>query len=399
MRKFLYNAMNSSGTITKDMVEANTLEEAKEIINQQKLVVLKIKEKKNINSLFRANANLSLKQTSQFFTNFSIMMDTGITISNVIENLIDTENDKKILMFLSSISQNLRRGESLANSMRLAKPSIELELVKMIEAAEVSGKLSSVLKEMNLLLSTKTMLRQKITNALIYPSFLLLVTIIVLNIILTQVVPQFAQTFQNTDASLPTITLFLFNISDFINNYGFETLIGFTLTVLALVYLKSKKIIKSKLSEFSLKIPYLNKLIINGNYTLFSRQMSINLLSGLQIDHAIELSISSLSNLSIKNKLNHIPEEIRKGSSLSKELKLVKIFPAYSVTMISAGEESNQLISVFDKLSIQLNTEVENSIERISKLIEPSVIIILGVVIAIIAFGILSPILTLNEIV
>ena len=399
MRKFLYNAMNSSGTITKDMVEANTLEEAKEIINQQKLVVLKIKEKKNINSLFRANANLSLKQTSQFFTNFSIMMDTGITISNVIENLIDTENDKKILMFLNSISQNLRRGESLANSMRLAKPSIELELVKMIEAAEVSGKLSSVLKEMNLLLSTKTMLRQKITNALIYPSFLLLVTIIVLNIILTQVVPQFAQTFQNTDASLPTITLFLFNISDFINNYGFETLIGFTLTVLALVYLKSKKIIKSKLSEFSLKIPYLNKLIINGNYTLFCRQMSINLLSGLQIDHAIELSISSLSNLSIKNRLNHIPEEIRKGSSLSKELKLVKIFPAYSVTMISAGEESNQLIKVFDKLSIQLNTEVENSIERISKLIEPSVIIILGVVIAIIAFGILSPILTLNEIV
>ena len=399
MRKFLYNAMNSSGAITKDMVEANNLEEAKEIINQQKLIVLKIKEKKNINSLFRTNANLSLKQTSQFFTNFSIMMDTGITISNVIENLIDTENDKKILMFLNSISQNLRRGESLANSMRLSKPSIELELIKMIEAAEVSGKLSTVLKEMNLLLSTKTMLRQKITNALIYPSFLLLVTIIVLNIILTQVVPQFAQTFQNTDADLPAITLFLFNISDFINNYGFETLIGFTLTVLALVYLKSKKIIKSKLSEFSLKIPYLSKLIINGNYTLFCRQMSINLLSGLQIDHAIELSISSLSNLSIKNKLNHIPEEIRKGSSLSKELKLVKIFPAYSVTMISAGEESNQLISVFDKLSIQLNTEVENSIERISKLIEPSVIIILGVVIAIIAFGILSPILTLNEIV
>ena len=399
MRKFLYNAMNSSGAITKDMVEANTLEEAKEIINQQKLVVLKIKEKKNIKSLFRSNANLSLKQTSQFFTNFSIMMDTGITISNVIKNLIDTENDKKILMFLNSISQNLRRGESLANSMRLSKPSIELELIKMIEAAEVSGKLSTVLKEMNLLLSTKTMLRQKITNALIYPSFLLLVTIIVLNIILTQVVPQFAQTFQNTDASLPTITLFLFNISDFINNYGFETLVGFTLTVLALVYLKSKKIIKSKLSEFSLKIPYLSKLIINGNYTLFCRQMSINLLSGLQIDHAIELSISSLSNLSIKNRLNHIPEEIRKGSSLSKELKLVKIFPAYSVTMISAGEESNQLISVFDKLSIQLNTEVENSIERISKLIEPSVIIILGVVIAIIAFGILSPILSLNEIV
>ena len=125
----------------------------------------------------------------------------------------------------------------------------------------------------------------------------------------------------------------------------------------------------------------------------------INLLSGLQIDRAIDLSISSLSNISIKNKLKHIPEEIRRGSSLSKELRLVKIFPAYSLTMISAGEESNQLIKVFDKLSNQLDTEVKNNIERISKLIEPSVIIIIGVIVAIIALGILSPILTLNEIV
>ena len=399
MRKFLYNAINASGIITKDTIEANTIEEAKDSINQQKLVILKIKEKKSIFSLFRNNAYLSLRQTSQFFTNFSIMMDTGITISNVIDNLIDTENDKRILMFLNNISQNLKRGESLANSMSVSKPSIKPELVKMIEAAEVSGKLSSVIKEMNLLLSTKTMLRQKITNALIYPIFLLLVTIIVLNIILTQVVPQFAQTFQNTDASLPAITLILFNISHFINNYGYEVLIGFTLAILALVYLKNNKIIKGKLSQFSLKIPYLNKLIINGNYVLFCRQMSINLLSGLQIDRAIDLSISSLSNISIKNKLKHIPEEIRRGSSLSKELRLVKIFPAYSLTMISAGEESNQLIKVFDKLSNQLDTEVKNNIERISKLIEPSVIIIIGVIVAIIALGILSPILTLNEIV
>ncbi len=399
MRKFLYNAINASGIITKDTIEANTIEEAKDSINRQKLVVLKIKEKQSIFSLFRNNAYLSLKQTAQFFTNFSIMIDTGITISNVIDNLIETENDKRILMFLNNISQNLRRGESLANSISVSKPSIKPELVKMIEAAEVSGKLSIVIKEMNLLLSTKTMLRQKITNALIYPIFLLLVTIIVLNIILTQVVPQFAQTFQNTDASLPAITLILFNISHFINNYGYESLIGFTFTVLALVYLKNNKIIKGKLSQFSLKIPYLNKLIINGNYVLFCRQMSINLLSGLQIDRAIDLSISSLSNISIKNKLKHIPEEIRRGSSLSKELRLVKIFPAYSLTMISAGEESNQLIKVFDKLSNQLDTEVKNNIERISKLIEPSVIIIIGVIVAIIALGILSPILTLNEIV
>ena len=127
--------------------------------------------------------------------------------------------------------------------------------------------------------------------------------------------------------------------------------------------------------------------------------MSINLLSGLQIDHALELSINSLPSTSLKKCLKHIPEEIRKGSNLSKELKNVGIFPAYSLTMISAGEETGQLINIFDRISTQLNTQVDNSIERLSKLIEPTIIIIIGIVVSIIAFGILSPILTMNEIV
>ena len=127
--------------------------------------------------------------------------------------------------------------------------------------------------------------------------------------------------------------------------------------------------------------------------------MSINLLSGLQIDHALELSINSLPSISLKKSLKHIPEEIRKGSNLSKELKNVRMFPAYSLTMISAGEETGQLVDIFDRLSTQLNTQVDNSIERLSKLIEPTIIIIIGIVVSVIAFGILSPILTMNEIV
>ena len=127
--------------------------------------------------------------------------------------------------------------------------------------------------------------------------------------------------------------------------------------------------------------------------------MSINLLSGLQIDNALNLSINALPSISIKKILKHIPEEIRKGSHLSKELKQAGIFPAYSLTMIAAGEETGQLVDIFDRLSSQLNTQVDNSIERLSKLIEPTIIIIIGIIVSIIAFGILSPILSMNEIV
>ena len=399
MRKFFFNAMDSSGSIIKDVIEANNIDDAKDSIQKQKLTILKINEKKQLNFIFTRKSILSLKQTSQFFTNFSIMISTGLTVSSAIESLIDTETDKQISKMLVNISQNLRRGESLAHSIKISKPTIKSELVEMIESAELNGKLPKVLKDMNLLLDMKTKMQQRVTNALIYPFFLFIITLLVVNIILTQVIPQFALTFEVAGANLPGITQFLFNLSYFMTNYGIESAIVLGTSIIGLFYLLKKDTVKNYLSDFFIKIPYLNKFIIDTNYNLFCRQMSINLLSGLQIDHALELSINSLPSISLKKSLKHIPEEIRKGSNLSKELKNVGIFPAYSLTMISAGEETGQLVDIFDRLSTQLNTQVDNSIERLSKLIEPTIIIIIGIVVSVIAFGILSPILTMNEIV
>jgi type II secretory pathway component PulF len=391
--------MDSSGSIINDIIEANNIDDAKDIIHKKKLTILEINEKKQFNLIFTRNSILSLKQTSQFFTNFSIMISTGLTVSSAIESLIDTETDKRISKMLVNISQNLRRGESLAQSIKISKPTIKSELIEMIKSAELNGKLPKVLNDMNLLLDIKTKIQQRVTNALIYPFFLFIITLLVVNIILTQVIPQFALTFQDAGANLPSITQFLFDLSYFMTNYGIESAFVIGTSIIGLFYLIKKDVVKNYLSDLFIKIPYLNKFIIDTNYNLFCRQMSINLLSGLQIDHALELSVNSLPSISLKKSLKHIPEEIRKGSNLSKELKNVGIFPSYSLTMISAGEETGQLVDIFDRLSTQLNTQVDNSIERLSKLIEPTIIIIIGIIVSFIAFGILSPILTMNEII
>ncbi len=96
MRKYFFNAMDSSGSIIEDVIEANNIDDAKKIVQKQKLVILKINEKKQLSFLSKPNNLLSLKQTSQFFTNFSIMISTGLTVSDAIESLISTETDKKI---------------------------------------------------------------------------------------------------------------------------------------------------------------------------------------------------------------------------------------------------------------------------------------------------------------
>tara|TARA_B100001094_G_scaffold131046_1_gene126855 strand:+ start:9 stop:992 length:984 start_codon:yes stop_codon:yes gene_type:complete len=325
------------------------------------------------------------------------MISTGLTIKNSLEALKDSLRDKLLISFLNQIIQNLIRGESLADSIEQSNPSISNDLVSMIRASESNGNLDLVLSGINTYLEKKNIFKQKMTNALIYPFFLFMVTIVVLNIIFTTVIPEFAITFNDAGISLPYITLILFNISYFLENNGIYLALGLILFLIGLLLLHRSNKFKLVFSIYILKIPYLNSLVINSNLNQFSRQVYINLLSGLQLDYAIKIASDSISNHKIKNDIAPIPEQLRKGNDLSEELRKISIFPSYAVSMISAGEQTSELINVFKKITDQLDLKLENSLERLNKLIEPIIIVFVGLVVSLIAFAILSPILSLNE--
>lgn len=398
MKIFNYKALDKNGSLIKDSIEANNIADVEIEIEKKKLIAIKISERKNIFSFINNNKKeLNLTQTSEFISNFSMMISTGLTIKNALEALKESTVDKSILSLVKNTLDNLIRGESLASSISLSSPSLPGELISMIDAAEMNGNLELVLKNMNSYLERKNKFQQKMTNALIYPFFLFMVTIVVLNIIFTQVVPQFAVTFSDANAELPAITESLFYISNFLQNNGIIIAIIFSLLIILFFLLRQFSSFKYSMSSLVLNIPYLGLLITNANLNRFTRQLYINLLSGLQLDKSISLATESISNLQIKSDLQLIPMQIRKGYSLSETLKDVKYFPKYIISMIEVGEQSGSLAAVFDKVSIQLDSQLENSLERLNKLVEPIIIVFVGVVVSIIAFAILSPILSLNE--
>ena len=398
MKIFNYKALDKNGSLIKDSIEANNISDVEIEIEKKKLIAIKISERKNIFSFINNNKKeLNLTQTSEFISNFSMMISTGLTIKNALEALKESTVDKSILSLVKNTLDNLIRGESLASSISLSSPSLPGELISMIDAAEMNGNLELVLKNMNSYLERKNKFQQKMTNALIYPFFLFMVTIVVLNIIFTQVIPQFAVTFSDANAELPAITESLFYISNFLQNNGIIIAIIFSLLIILFFLLRQFSSFKYSISSIVLNIPYLGLLITNANLNRFTRQLYINLLSGLQLDKSISLATESISNLQIKSDLQLIPIQIRKGYSLSETLKDVKFFPKYIISMIEVGEQSGSLAAVFDKVSIQLDSQLENSLERLNKLVEPIIIVFVGVVVSIIAFAILSPILSLNE--
>lgn len=398
MKIFNYKALDKNGSLIKDSIEANNISDVEIEIDKKKLIAIKISERKNIFSFINNNKKeLNLTQTSEFISNFSMMISTGLTIKNALEALKESTVDRSILSLVKNTLDNLIRGESLASSISLSSPSLPGELISMIDAAEMNGNLELVLKNMNSYLERKNKFQQKMTNALIYPFFLFMVTIVVLNIIFTQVIPQFAVTFSDANAELPAITESLFYISNFLQNNGIIIAIIFSLLIILFFLLRQFSSFKYSISSIVLNIPYLGLLITNANLNRFTRQLYINLLSGLQLDKSISLATESISNLQIKSDLQLIPIQIRKGYSLSETLKDVKFFPKYIISMIEVGEQSGSLAAVFDKVSTQLDSQLENSLERLNKLVEPIIIVFVGVVVSIIAFAILSPILSLNE--
>jgi type IV pilus assembly protein PilC len=397
MKQYKFHAIDSLGEVIIDNVEAIDDLDAKEKVSAKGFVLLKLIEKKSFANFLNKKKLLSLSQTSEFISNFSMMISTGLTIKNSLEALKDSLRDKLLISFLNQIIQNLIRGESLADSIEQSNPSISNDLVSMIRASESNGNLDLVLSGINTYLEKKNIFKQKMTNALIYPFFLFMVTIVVLNIIFTTVIPEFAITFNDAGISLPYITLILFNISYFLENNGIYLALGLILFLIGLLLLHRSNKFKLVFSIYILKIPYLNSLVINSNLNQFSRQVYINLLSGLQLDYAIKIASDSISNHKIKNDIAPIPEQLRKGNDLSEELRKISIFPSYAVSMISAGEQTSELINVFKKITDQLDLKLENSLERLNKLIEPIIIVFVGLVVSLIAFAILSPILSLNE--
>ena len=398
MKLFTYKAMDKSGLVIIDTINAKNINEVENEIEKRKLIAIKISERKKISTIFSNKKKiLNLKQTSEFISNFSMMIETGMTIKNSLEALQESQKDRAILELVENILINLVRGDSLSQSISKSSPTLSEELISMIDSAETNGNLELILSNMNLYLERKNKFHQKMTNALIYPFFLFMVTIIVLNIIFTQVIPQFAMTFEDANAELPSITKILFNISNFLQNSGMKVAFGFLITIFIFILLRQSSPFRYSMSSFLLKVPYLGKLITHANLSRFAHQVYINLLSGLQLDLSISLANNSISNLKIKSDLAIVPQQIRKGNPLSQSLKDIDAFPNYLISMISAGEETGSLITVFDKISNHLDMQLENSLERLNKLIEPIIIVFVGVVVSIIAFAILSPILSLNE--
>ncbi|HHD2717395.1 type II secretion system F family protein [Clostridium perfringens] len=392
MANFKYKAINSEGQRIEGSQSADSESQVREMLLSNQYYPLSIeKENSKSKSSFSFNRKIKLKDIAVFCRQFYVMLDSGLSIGKALNILIEQGEKPKIRDALIGVNGDLKRGETLASSMRKRKDVFPNLLTSMIDAGERSGNLDIILKRMAEYYEKETKIRGKIKSAMIYPIVLGVVAIIAITFILTFVMPTFVQMFEENNVDLPMSTKMVLGTSKMLGKYG---IIIFLILVTAIIllgkYLKSEEG-QYKLSVINLKIPVIKKLTQKIIVSRFTRTMGIVSSSGISLVTSLEIVAPVVGNKIAEKELLKVKEKVLKGEGLGDSIMKIKIFQPMLASMVKVGEEAGSLDSILDKTADFYDDELEREIQTATALIEPAMIVLMGVIIGFLLISILTP--------
>lgn len=309
-----------------------------------------------------------------------------------IGTLSDQVKSKKFKNALIDIKSKIVRGESLSGALSVY-PDIFSELFHgLIKVGEESGTLEGVLETIGLQLEKEHTLKSTIQGAMIYPSVIITAMAGVGVLMLVMVIPKLSATFEELNVELPPMTQIVISIGNFLSQNWILFLIGILVSVVGLIQLLKIKEIKKIIDKISLKIPIISPIITSTNSAYMLRTLSSLISAGTPLPRALEITSGTLGNFYFKNSLQKSAEQVRKGAKLSKTLSSYEgVYPSIVIQMIAVGEETGETSSILSNLASFFEEEVANTTKNLVSVIEPILMIVIGVVVGFFAVSMIQP--------
>ena len=350
----------------------------------------KIASIKNIKSFPFKNTKIKYKELRILCNEMEILLESGCEITKIFE-MIKINFNKNIVNVLEEVSSNIQKGNSISKSFKKTN-KFSLFFINMVKAGEISGNLDMVMNRLYDYYDKEYKLKSKLTSILIYPIFLLILSIVSALFMFTSIIPNFQIVFTNNGLEPPLFTSFLINVSIFIRDYYLYIILTSLLILIILFYkIKTSSKFKLYIEEIQFKIPFIKNITQLVITTKFSRALCILIKSGIEITEAIEISSQVIDNHILHNEISNCKKSIKNGNTISQSLSLVRSFPSLFITMIRIGEESGSLDKTLSSITKFYEQELENKIEQGMKIIEPAIIIIVAAVILVLIIGMLLP--------
>lgn len=390
MKKFKYKAMKNDGTKTTGEYEANSRDDVMEMITSNGYYPLKVEEVIE-SATININRKIKVKEISIFCRQMYTMLDAGVPLINAL-NLMSTQvTNKHLVEIVKELEEDVRKGEMLSNSMRKFPEAFPTLLTSMVESGEASGNLDEMFLRMSTHFEKENKINNKVKAAMIYPIILAIVGVAALIVVMVFVMPTFVSLFDSSGAELPAATRLLIGLSSFMSNH-YLMVVGILIAVVVGIIMYSKT--ESGIYFFAkLKISFplikdLNRKMIVSRFT---RTLSTLLASGVSLVESLPIVSAVLNNVIAEDEVLKIRERVVKGEGLSTPIEDCELFPPMLSSMVRIGEESGALDDMLNKTADFYDEEVEQAIQTLTSMLEPIMIIIMGLVIGFMVIALMLP--------
>lgn len=388
---FSYKGISKLGKSSKGIVEASNEKELIEVLYEKSIYCISFNTVENTHYKTLSIKRVSLKELSMFCKNINNTLKAGIKIDKALHLCINHSNHPTFKWVLKEVLFSIEQGKSLKESFDEHKKFFPQFFRTIVYIGETSGDMVGTFDFLEQCYSKKYTRRKKIINALIYPSFILGFSIIMALIMVVFILPQLLSNPMLNTSTLPTITRFYMKISYGIRENTFYALSMFTVTLGCILFFLRNFIKSQVFQNIIIRIPGVRKVIINNFLCDFTFSLSLLLSNGINIKNSIDIIKDSQGLMTIRNSLSKCNAGIEAGESIHHSLKATNMFSGRVLSMISIGEENGQLETYLKTINEITEEEFNNTISVLTVIIEPVLLILVGLFIASIIMSIMIP--------
>ncbi len=353
-----------------------------------------------LHDFFVERSRVGVQDKSYFFHLLAVMVDAGIPIMKALKVLSKKAHSEKFARVINTLSYDVERGKKLSESMAKFPDVFKESETGIVRSGEAIGNLGDLLFKLAYQTERTHNLMMKVRGALIYPITVLVALLISGAIVVTTVIPKLRDFFLNLNSDLPPLTNFVLNIGSFMVAF-FWLITGLLIFAILIVsFYFNTESGKRRFDIMSLSIYKLDDVVRKVNVARFVQLLSILVTAGVPINESIRISAGAMSNMLYKDFLGDLRLKVERGEKIADNLATAPfLFPETVVSMISVGENTGTLGSISEKLAVHYEREVEQALDNFTTLLEPIVIVFVGLAVAVLALALLGPIFSLSTIV
>tara|TARA_Y100001970_G_scaffold285582_1_gene405754 strand:- start:2068 stop:3309 length:1242 start_codon:yes stop_codon:yes gene_type:complete len=396
MPEFTYIARTTEGARKEGLIEAKNYATASEMLQNKELAIVKLSERDTsfdfmgpfldrINTSFEKFKNRIPLNTIVFFTRqLSTMFSAGLTVEKALFFLAQEEKNKKFKKILNNIEKSIQRGALLSDALLKHQGTFSNLYISLVKAGEVSGKLSETLEELSLYLETVEDTQRKVKSAMYYPVFIVLFLGVMLFATFSFIIPQFSSVYDTLGSELPLYTTMLVDFGEWFNNNLFSVIFTTFISIMSIwIFTLTDTGLLLK-DRFLLKLPIFGKLIEQNIMAKFSKTFGILTGAGVSVLETMQLIGRVVDNRHYELALIEASKNIENGLNISAALRETGIFPSILLQLLSTGEETGEIDNLALKASSFYTKQVNAIVDRLTSILEPLMIVLVGGVIGLI---------------